>query len=89
MRARDSEYRIIDELTNAYFKAYMDGANNMTSCDSAAKKEKAAVYVNGLLQNGGPSTDIFVKEFGLEIPDSDAEKISTVGDVLNYIEAHK
>ena len=31
----------------------------------------------------------FEEEFGLEIPDSDAEKISTVGDVLNYIEAHK
>lgn len=31
----------------------------------------------------------FEEEFGLEIPDADAEKISTVGDVLNYIEAHK
>ena len=31
----------------------------------------------------------FEEEFGLEIPDQDAEKIATVGDVLNYIEAHK
>ena len=31
----------------------------------------------------------FEEEFGLEIPDADAEKIATVGDVLNYIEAHK
>lgn len=31
----------------------------------------------------------FEEEFGLEIPDADAEKISTVGDVLNYIESHK
>ena len=31
----------------------------------------------------------FEEEFGLEIPDQDAEKISTVGDVLNYIESHK
>ena len=30
----------------------------------------------------------FEEEFGLEIPDQDAEKISTVGDVLNYIESH-
>ncbi len=27
----------------------------------------------------------FEEEFGVEIPDEDAEKISTVGDVLNYI----
>ncbi len=27
----------------------------------------------------------FEEEFGIEIPDEDAEKISTVGDVLNYI----
>ncbi|WP_027623434.1 acyl carrier protein [Clostridium lundense] len=27
-------------------------------------------------------------EFDLEIPDEDAEKISTVGDVVDYIKAH-
>ena len=27
-------------------------------------------------------------EFDLEIPDEDAEKISTVGDVVEYINAH-
>ena len=26
--------------------------------------------------------------FGIEIPDEDAEKISTVKDAINYIEAH-
>jgi acyl carrier protein len=29
------------------------------------------------------------EEFGLEIPDEDAEKIVTVGDAVKYIEAHK
>ena len=29
------------------------------------------------------------EEFDLEIPDSDAEKIVTVGDVVKYIEEHK
>ena len=29
------------------------------------------------------------KEFGLSIPDEDAEKITTVGDAISYIEAHK
>ncbi len=31
----------------------------------------------------------FEKAFDLQIPDEDAEKITTVGDVLNYIEEHK
>ncbi|WP_297887111.1 acyl carrier protein [Sulfurihydrogenibium sp.] len=29
----------------------------------------------------------FEEEFGVEIPDEDAEKIATVGDVLNYIKS--
>lgn len=29
------------------------------------------------------------EEFNLEIPDSDAEKIVTIGDVVKYIEEHK
>ena len=29
------------------------------------------------------------EKFDLEIPDSDAEKIVTVGDVVKYIEEHK
>ena len=28
------------------------------------------------------------EEFGVEIPDEEAEKILTVGDALNYIDAH-
>ena len=28
------------------------------------------------------------EEFGMEIPDEDAEKISTVKDAINYINAH-
>lgn len=30
----------------------------------------------------------FEKEFNLSIPDDEAEKISTVGDAINYIESH-
>lgn len=30
----------------------------------------------------------FEKEFGITIPDEDAEKISTVGDAVSYIESH-
>ena len=28
-------------------------------------------------------------EYGIEIPDEDAEKIETVGDAIHYIEEHK
>lgn len=31
----------------------------------------------------------FEKEFDLQIPDEEAEKIATVGDAISYIEAHK
>lgn len=30
----------------------------------------------------------FEKEFGLQIPDEDAEKIKTVGEAVEYIESH-
>ena len=30
----------------------------------------------------------FEEEFGAEIPDEDAEKLQTVGDVIRYIEEH-
>lgn len=29
------------------------------------------------------------EEFGIEIPDEDAEKITTVNDAISYIEAHE
>ena len=44
---------------------------------------------------GADSLDIvelvmaFEEEFGVEIPDDAAEKISTVGDATKYIEEHK
>ena len=43
---------------------------------------------------GADSLDIvelvmaFEEEFGLEIPDDDAEKIATVGDAVTYIGTH-
>ena len=43
---------------------------------------------------GADSLDIyelimaFEDEFGIEIPDKDAEKIKTVGDAVKYIEEH-
>jgi acyl carrier protein len=31
----------------------------------------------------------FEEEFGMEIPDEDAEQLQTVGDAIKYIEDHK
>jgi len=31
----------------------------------------------------------FEEEFGVEIPDTEAEKIKTVQDILNYVDSHK
>src|ERR1700742_1070520 len=31
----------------------------------------------------------FEEEFGVEVPDEDAEKLLTVGDVIKYIEEHQ
>lgn len=53
-----------DELTLKHFKAYL--SNGAKVLEKERKQEKAAYYVNGLLENGGPSTDVFKKALGKE-----------------------
>ncbi len=65
-KGKKSDTQQFDAFTKAYFAAYMDGAKDLPDCDSDKKKEKASVYVEGLLNNGGPSTDVFKKAFGEE-----------------------
>ena len=55
-----------DAMTAEYFAAYVECAKKASACDAAAKNEKASVYVEGLLSNGGPSTDVFKKHYGEE-----------------------
>ena len=55
---------LINRLTVDHFEAYLDAATPSDSPD--VKREKAAAYVGGLLDHGGPSTDVFVKRFGKE-----------------------
>ncbi len=54
-----------DELAVAHFRAYL-AAPAQTTVSAEEKRRKAAVYVEGLLQNGGPSTDVFKKSLGEE-----------------------
>lgn len=54
-----------DKFTKVYFDKFLNSKAATTSVsDIDAKVKKASVYVEGLLSNGGPSTDIFKKEFG-------------------------
>ena len=55
-----------DDTAMQYLKAYLETAKKAAPCDAAPKLEKASVYVEGLLTNGGPSTDVFKKGIGDE-----------------------
>ncbi len=49
-----------------YLTAFLGDARNAAPCDADQKRQKASVYVEGLLSNGGPSTDVFKKAIGEE-----------------------
>ena len=53
-----------DAVTMEYLSAYLACAKEAESCREDAKREKASHYVEGLLANGGPSTDVFKKGIG-------------------------
>jgi len=54
-----------DAFAEAHFNAYINtNADQVTA--TAEKKELSARYVDGLLSQGGPSTDVFKKELGQE-----------------------
>lgn len=55
-----------DAAAMNYLTAYLDAAKTAAPCEADAKREKASVYVEGLLTNGGPSTDVFKKGIGEE-----------------------
>lgn len=52
----------------------------------------AASFTNDLGADSLDTVELimeFEKEFGIQIPDEDAEKIGTVGDAISYIENKK
>lgn len=55
-----------DRAALEYLAAFLDTAKTAASCDADSKREKASTYVEGLLRNGGPSTDVFKKGIGEE-----------------------
>jgi len=61
---RSDQQSRIDELTVRFFKAYLSSASKVGSISKRLQKTRD--YVEGLLKHGGPSTDVFVKEFGIQ-----------------------
>lgn len=55
----------MDQLTKEHFAAYLSSDAASVS-DQETKRQKASVYVEGVLKNGGPSTDVFKKALGEE-----------------------
>lgn len=49
-----------------YLAKFLETAASAPACEAGPKREKAGVYVEGLLKNGGPSTDVFKKGIGNE-----------------------
>ncbi|MBE6542429.1 MAG: hypothetical protein E7672_08290 [Ruminococcaceae bacterium] len=64
-KGKRKQTKAIDELALNHFESYLSSECGKVD-DVSAKREKAAVYVDGLLKNGGPSTDVFKKELGEE-----------------------
>lgn len=57
---------LIDKLIDDYFNVYLELLKNGSKCDANLKREKNREYSNGLVENGGPATDAFLKSWGKE-----------------------
>ena len=58
----------------------------------AEKVTREASFVEDLGADSLDTVELvmaFEEEFGIEIPDEDAEKLQTVGDAVNYIQQHQ
>lgn len=64
----------LDKAATEFFKTFLDIKAEDTT-DVALKHQKSAAYVSGLLNNGGPSTDVFLKKFGKEKTSELFEKV--------------
>ena len=64
-------------LTMEHLHAYLYSGEAKTVQDYEAKQNKTRVYVNGLLEKGGPSTDVFKGAIGEERTRKRALRMST------------
>ena len=64
-KGKKAQREAFDCLALAHFGAWL-AADCPPLTDKAAKAAKAAAYVDGLLEHGGPSTDVFKQTLGPE-----------------------
>ena len=64
-KGKKAEENQFDSLALEYFTAYLNAEAKPTE-DLKKKQELSSRYVNGLLTQGGPSTDVFKKQLGEE-----------------------
>ena len=65
-KGKKSHTAAFDVCAMEYLEAFLADAGEAEYCEPGPKKDKASVYVEGLLKNGGPSTDVFMKRIGEE-----------------------
>lgn len=65
-KGKKKDTPVYDKLKAEYFAEYVKAAKAAPVCEGDAKKEKASVYVEGLLSNGGPAASVFIKNYGAE-----------------------
>jgi hypothetical protein len=65
-KGKKAQRAAFDQCAIEYLESFLEAAEGAPYCDPAGKKEKASVYVDGLLTHGGPSTDVFKKGIGDE-----------------------
>ncbi|MBR2577953.1 MAG: hypothetical protein IKE38_03380, partial [Erysipelotrichaceae bacterium] len=56
----------VDECIRDYLNAYLEQLKKAEKCDSVQKKAKAREYTDGLINNGGPAVNTFLKAWGKE-----------------------
>ena len=64
--ARAGQEARLDELMARFSEEYVNRLKDARPCDPAQKKVRADAYRDGLLDNGGPATDTFLRVWGKE-----------------------
>ena len=65
-QAKKKQSDQIDQMVENYYKQFIVLLKNAEKCDEDEKRKAAAVYSDGLIEHGGPSTDAWLKAVGPE-----------------------
>ena len=73
-KGKKKDKKSLDDLTLLHFDAYL-ASSSASVTDLEQKQKKASIYVDGLLEKGGPSTDVFKKSLGASATEKLFKKI--------------